>query len=62
MQILINAGATINLARSSKCGVTPLHVASENGHTDAMDVLIEAGAVINQADKDGFSSLFGTHR
>ena len=30
-------------------GVTPLNIASQNGHTDVVDTLIRAGASVNQA-------------
>ena len=30
-------------------GITPLYVASQNGHVDAVKALVRAGAVVNQA-------------
>ena len=32
-------------------GLSPLHMASQEGHLDVMKTLIEAGANIHQADK-----------
>jgi ankyrin repeat protein len=34
-------------------GATPLHVASENGHVEAMQTLLAAGAAVNQAAVSG---------
>eukprot|EP00731_Ephydatia_muelleri_P037090 Em0394g2a len=38
-------------------GWSPLNAASRNGHLDVVETLLEAGANINQADKDGKTSL-----
>ncbi|KAL5509622.1 hypothetical protein EMCRGX_G005022 [Ephydatia muelleri] len=38
-------------------GWSPLNAASRNGHLDVVETLLEAGANINQADKDGRTSL-----
>ena len=32
-------------------GVSPLYVASRNGYTEIVDLLVRAGADVNQADK-----------
>ena len=31
-------------------GATPLHIASENGHVEAVRALVELGAAVNQAE------------
>eukprot|EP00731_Ephydatia_muelleri_P036383 Em0245g2a len=38
-------------------GCSPLNAASDNGHLDVVETLLEAGANINQATKDGRTSL-----
>eukprot|EP00731_Ephydatia_muelleri_P013582 Em0007g892a len=38
-------------------GWSPLNAASDNGHLDVVKTLLEAGANINQANKDGRTSL-----
>ena len=39
-------------------GVTLLFMASQNGHVDVVRLLIDAGALINQADEDGETPLW----
>ena len=39
-------------------GYTPLNIASENGHTEVVQLLINAGADVNQADYDGYTPLY----
>ena len=34
---------------------TPLHNAAEEGHADSVELLIQAGAVVNIKDYDGVS-------
>ena len=31
-------------------GLSPLYVASQEGHTDVVDILVKAGADVNQAN------------
>ncbi|KAL5509645.1 hypothetical protein EMCRGX_G005045 [Ephydatia muelleri] len=38
-------------------GWSPLNAASKKGHLDVVETLLEAGANINQATKDGRTSL-----
>ena len=38
-------------------GMTPLHLAAQGGHLDAMDLLLEAGADINAVDARGYTPL-----
>jgi hypothetical protein len=42
--------------RASKC--SPLWVAAENGHTDVVNCLIEAGASVDQSDFQGVTPLY----
>jgi ankyrin repeat protein len=34
-----------------------LYIASQNGHTEVVKVLLHAGADVHQAEKDGWTSL-----
>lgn len=46
---LLNYGAETNIL--TKQGVTPLHLASQEGHSDMVDLLLEKGANIHVATK-----------
>lgn len=46
---LLNYGAETNIL--TKQGVTPLHLASQEGHTDMVTLLLEKGANIHVATK-----------
>jgi ankyrin repeat protein len=48
-------GADVN-ARDNN-GVTPLHIAAENGNCDLVSILIANGADVNVKDKAGESPL-----
>ena len=37
--------------------MTPLNLASQNGHKEIVNALIEAGANVNKADNDGMTPL-----
>ena len=39
-------------------GISPVHVASQEGHTEIVDLLIQAGADINMVTTD---KVHGTH-
>jgi len=39
------------------CGMTPLMLASRNGHSRCVDVLIKAGSRINDYDEEGVTAL-----
>jgi ankyrin repeat protein len=54
VDILIEAGANVNYARS-KGGCTALIVASENGHHDVVRTLVRAGADVNLASTDEYA-------
>jgi len=43
---------------SSRKGLTPLFAASQNGHAEAVKVLLEDGADVNKQNKYGTTSLF----
>ncbi len=55
LQMLIQAGADVNLADSK--GLTPLMEASRGGMADVVRALIEAKADVNAKDKDGKTAL-----
>ena len=55
MRLLIERGATIDQADND--GVTPLYVASQNGHEAVVRLLIERGATIDQAENHGWTPL-----
>lgn len=46
---LLNYGAETNIF--TKQGVTPLHLASQEGHADMVNLLLEKGANIHVATK-----------
>ena len=52
---LIDAGADVNVR--NKFGVTPLWMASEEGHTEVVQLLLGAKADVNAACTDGRTSL-----
>ena len=37
------------MSLTSQDGVSPVYAASQEGHTDVVDILVKAGADINQA-------------
>ncbi|XP_069140875.1 serine/threonine-protein phosphatase 6 regulatory ankyrin repeat subunit B-like [Argopecten irradians] len=55
-QILLKAGADINLTDRNGC--SPLYKAAFHGRPVLIDMLLEAGADINKADKEGQSPLY----
>jgi ankyrin repeat protein len=52
---LLNHGANVNTA--DKDCVTPLSVASQNGHVEVVRELLNHGANVNTADNDGVTPL-----
>jgi ankyrin repeat protein len=48
-------GADVNLAAAD--GATPLLIASRNGHTEIVKLLLESGADVNLAVADGATPL-----
>ena len=56
MQLLIMTGAALDL--SDEDGISPLYIASYQGHNDVVRVLLEAGADPNQLGKDSTSPLY----
>ena len=56
VRALIEAGADVNKAKDD--GVTPLYIATCNGHEAVVRALIEAGADVNKAKDNGVTPLF----
>ena len=48
---MIQAGGDVN--EQTEDGSTTLHAASENGHAEVVNILIQAGAEVNTQIKDG---------
>ena len=60
-EILAHAPGT-DLSAKGRKGMSALMLAAENGHTDALVVLLERGADADKADNDGFTPVFvGIH-
>lgn len=56
--MLIEAGCDVNCGSTGKnYGNTPLMIAAWHGRDDLVEVLIEAGACLNQQDANGFTPL-----
>ncbi|XRA97454.1 receptor-interacting serine-threonine kinase [Pycnococcus provasolii] len=56
IEILINAGANVNISCSDKRR-TPMHVAAFNGDATLMQMLIDAGADVNAKDGEGATPM-----
>jgi ankyrin repeat protein len=56
IKVLMEAGAKVN-DRQTVLGMTALYVAAQNGWTDSVRVLIDAGADVNISDTDGQTPL-----
>ena len=53
---MIQAGGDVN--EQTEDGSTTLHAASENGHVEVVDILVQAGGQVNtQGGKDGSTPL-----
>jgi ankyrin len=55
---LLEYGASANA--ESKAGFTPLHLCSQEGHTDMASLLIEHKADANHKAKVGHMEIYGT--
>ena len=55
IRILLEYDSPIDPTDRSK--TTPLHLASSNGHTDCVKVLLEMGADVNIKNADGFNCM-----
>ena len=58
--MLIEHGADVNQANN--IGTTPLIIATQEGHFEALQLLIDAGAYLNTQDKDGRTPLHFIYR
>ena len=56
VNILIQAGGDVN-EQTEYYGSTTLHAASENGHVEVVERLIQAGGELNRGDKWGDTPL-----
>jgi len=57
VKLLMKEGIDVNQAH--KYGVTPLFIASQNGHTEVVSLLLaKEGVDVNQAQKDGATPLY----
>lgn len=56
LQILVDAGAELNMANESE-GQSPLHWAAIAGNSSAATYLLEHGADLHQEDKRGYNAL-----
>ncbi len=56
MNYISFSGVSVN--KSADDGTTPLFVASQEGHTELVSLLIESGASVNLARDDNASPLF----
>ena len=54
MNRLIQAGGEVN-EHDEERGLTPLHLASDNGHVDVITALLAAGADKTIEDEDGWT-------
>jgi ankyrin repeat protein len=57
VELLINAGANVNISNGAAAW-TPLHTAASRGRCDMMNMLIEGGANIEAQDINGATPLF----
>ena len=55
MRILLDNGASATMANA--LGESPLHVASWDGHADAVSLLVAAGAPVNKPGPEGETPL-----
>ena len=53
--LLAQGGVEVNKTDENCC--TPLHVASDHGHTEVVGLLLQSGADVNQANKNGWTPL-----
>ena len=65
VQCLADSGCDLELAIIKPLENRPLHIASQNGHTDCCLALLRAGAVLHKPNRQGTSgfclAIFGEH-
>jgi ankyrin repeat protein len=65
VQCLADSGCDLELAKIKPLENRPLHIASQNGHTDCCLALLRAGAVLHKPNRHGTSgfclAIFGEH-
>ena len=54
--MLLDRGAWVD--QPSQNGITPLYIASENGHKESCAMLLDRGAWVDQAERDGITPLW----
>jgi uncharacterized protein len=59
VKVLLEKGATVNLAANNAQKVAPLHSAVAGKHMSIVEMLIKAGADVNAAQEGGFTPLHG---
>ncbi|CAI8043353.1 Ankyrin repeat domain-containing protein 29 [Geodia barretti] len=58
VDVLLKNGANVNLTCTVGCLSSPLGRAAEKGHTEIVEKLISAGALINYQNKNGATPLY----
>ena len=56
---LLAAGADVNARSDNPFAVLPIHSAVAGGHDDVVEVLVDAGADVNAAQRHGWTPLHG---
>jgi len=57
VQLLLNQGAEVSVGAQNDLGLTPLHMASQEGHLEVAQQLLSRGADVNTLEADGETPL-----